>query len=203
MKIVSLSPPRIRDAARTREAILRAAQLLFAQQGYTTTGVREVAAEAGVNSTLIRRYFKSKEGLFRAAVVDTLIIEPFITGDRSGFGDRAVSILKAGENRASALAMMMLATANADARALCSELMQNYITAPLANWLGGENAMARASQINMLWIGYMSARQVLPLTGLAGQAMAETHAWLGVTIQAIVDKETRLPAARPFNETEA
>ena len=29
--------PRIRDAARTREAILRAAQKLFAEKGYSTT----------------------------------------------------------------------------------------------------------------------------------------------------------------------
>ena len=51
------SPPEEpkRDSARTRERILRAAQMLFARQGYTTTGVRQVAAEAGVNSTLIRR----------------------------------------------------------------------------------------------------------------------------------------------------
>ncbi len=188
MMTESLSPPRIRDAARTREAILRAAQLLFAQQGYTTTGVREVASEAGVNSTLIRRYFKSKEGLFRAAVEDTLILEPFITGDRATFGERAVAVLKAGEDKPSALAMMMLATANAEARTLCSALMHQHITAPLADWIGGKNAMARASQINMLWIGYMSAREVLPLTGLAGHAMTETHTWLAATIQAIVDQ---------------
>ncbi len=190
MNTKSPSTPRLRDAARTREAILRAAQLLFAQQGYTTTGVREVAAEAGVNSTLIRRYFTSKEGLFRAAVEDTLILEPFITGSRDAFGERAVAVLRAGENKPSALAMMMLATADADARALCSDLMHQYITVPLADWIGGENAMARASQINLLWIGYMSAREVLPLTGLAGKAMTETHIWLAATIQAIVDQST-------------
>ena len=44
-----------RDAVRTRENILGAAQQLFARKGYTTVGVREVAAEAGVNSTLIPR----------------------------------------------------------------------------------------------------------------------------------------------------
>ena len=43
----------LRDAARTRRRILDAAQVLFARQGYTTTGVREVAALAGVNATLI------------------------------------------------------------------------------------------------------------------------------------------------------
>lgn len=176
-----------RDAVRTRENILGAAQQLFARKGYTTVGVREVAAEAGVNSTLIRRYFGSKEGLFRAAVEDFLQVEPFTDGPRAEFGERAVALLKYGEEIPSALAMMMHATADPEARALCSALMHARIDQPLADWLGGENAMARATQINLLWIGYMAARQVLPLPALSGEVVDETRVWLAVTIQALVD----------------
>ena len=176
-----------RDAARTRENILGAAQQLFARKGYTTVGVREVAAEAGVNSTLIRRYFGSKEGLFRAAVEDFLQVEPFTDGPRAEFGERAVALLKYGEEIPSALAMMMHATADPEARALCSALMHARIDQPLADWLGGENAMARATQINLLWIGYMAARQVLPLPALSGEVVDETRVWLAATIQALVD----------------
>ena len=176
-----------RDAVRTRENILGAAQQLFARKGYTTVGVREVAAEAGVTSTLIRRYFGSKEGLFRAAVEDFLQVEPFTDGPRAEFGERAVALLKYGEEIPSALAMMMHATADPEARALCSALMHARIDQPLADWLGGENAMARATQINLLWIGYMAARQVLPLPALSGEVVDETRVWLAVTIQALVD----------------
>ena len=176
-----------RDAVRTRENILGAAQQLFARKGYTTVGVREVAAEAGVNSTLIRRYFGSKEGLFRAAVEDFLQVEPFTDGPRAEFGERAVALLKYGEEIPSALAMMMHATADPEARALCSALMHARIDQPLADWLGGENAMARATQINLLWIGYMAARQVLPLPALSGEVVDETRVWLAATIQALVD----------------
>ena len=176
-----------RDAVRTRENILGAAQQLFARKGYTTVGVREVAAEAGVNSTLIRRYFGSKEGLFRAAVEDFLQVEPFTDGPRAEFGERAVALLKYGEEIPSALAMMMHATADPEARALCSALMHARIDQPLADWLGGENAMARATQINLLWIGYMAARQVLPLPALSGEVVDETRVWLAVTIRALVD----------------
>ncbi len=184
-----ISPPRtgLRDAARTRENILRAAQKLFALKGYTTVGVREVAAEAGVNSTLIRRYFGSKEGLFRAAVEDFLQLAPFITGERSDFGERAVAVLMMGEEIPSALAMMMLATADAEARDLCSDLMHQHINRPLADWLGGSDALARSAQINILWIGYMAARQVLPLPALAGDTVNETRRWLAGAIQSIVD----------------
>lgn len=178
-----------RDAMRTRESILRAAQLLFAQKGYTTVGVREVAAQAGVNFTLIRRYFGSKEGLLRAAIEDVMVLDPFITGDRARFGERCVAVLQKGEEMPSAMAMMVLATADAEARAMCSDLMHKYITLPLSEWLGGENALARAAQINLLWIGYMSAREVLPLPALSGSGVVDTRLWLATTLQDIVDRQ--------------
>ncbi len=181
------APARLRDAARTREAILRAAQKLFAQKGYTTVGVREVAAEAGINSTLIRRYFGSKEGLFRAAVEDFLVLEPFISGPRETFGERSVEVLVYGEDIPSALAMMMHATADPDARALCSDLMDHHIDRPLAEWLGGPDALARAAQINILWIGYMAVRQVLPLPALTGPIVGMTREWLAKAVQALVE----------------
>ncbi len=187
-KITALSIPTTRDANRTRDAILRAAQNLFAQKGYTTVGVREIAAKAGVTAALIARYFESKEGLFRAAVEDILILTPFIDGPHANFGNRALMILRAGDVGPNAMAMMILATADADARALCSDLMRSHITAPLAEWIGGNSAMARATQINMLWIGYMTARHVLPLTALQPQPDEIIDRWLANTLQAIVDQ---------------
>ena len=184
---IAFTPTKLRDAGRTREAILRAAQKLFAQKGYTTVGVREVAAEAGINSTLIRRYFGSKEGLFRAAVEDFLVVEPFITGPRESFGQRCVELLVYGEELPSALAIMILATADPDARALCSALMDQHIDRPLAEWLGGPDSLARAAQINILWIGYMAVRQVLPLPVLDGPIVDMTREWLTGAIQALVD----------------
>ncbi|MGY4858507.1 TetR/AcrR family transcriptional regulator [Cryobacterium sp. AP23] len=59
---------RSRDAASTRQLLLNAARRRFARDGYTTTTVRDIAAEAGVNVALINRYFTSKEGLFEACL---------------------------------------------------------------------------------------------------------------------------------------
>ena len=183
-------PAKIRDAARTRETILRAAQRLFAMQGYTTTGVREVAAEAGVNSALVRRYFGSKEGLLRAAVEDVLKIDPFIAGDRASFGARAVATLRHGETLPNPLAMMLLATADPAARALCRGLMHERIVKPLAAWLGGRAALARAARINLLWIGFLTARQILPLQPLH-DFEPSTLRWLAETTQAIADEHVQ------------
>lgn len=59
---------RTRDAAGTRQQLLNAARRRFARDGYSTTTVRDIAADAGVNVALINRYFTSKEGLFEACL---------------------------------------------------------------------------------------------------------------------------------------
>jgi AcrR family transcriptional regulator len=59
---------RPRDADATRRDLLRAAQRRFAILGYDRTTTRDVAHDAGVNVSLINRYFGGKQGLFRAVV---------------------------------------------------------------------------------------------------------------------------------------
>ena len=177
---------RPRNAAKTTEAILRAAQRLFAEKGYTTTGVREVAAEAGVNSALVRRYFGSKEGLLRAAVEDYLRIDPLLDCGRADFGTHTVELLCSGEAIPNPMAMMILSTADPAARMLCSDLMHERVIVPLAAWLGGPDALARAGQLNLLWVGFMTVRQILP-TRPVREFEADTFRWLAETTQAIAD----------------
>lgn len=51
-----------------REALLTAAIALFAERGYARTTTRDLADEAGVDASLIARYFGSKAGLYLAAL---------------------------------------------------------------------------------------------------------------------------------------
>jgi AcrR family transcriptional regulator len=69
-----------RDAAATREAILRAGVEAFTRAGYDSVGVREIAQAAGVTAMLVNRYFGSKEGLF-AEVVEVSLAERTVLGD--------------------------------------------------------------------------------------------------------------------------
>jgi AcrR family transcriptional regulator len=54
-------PPSQEDG--TRERILRTAERLFAERGFSNVSVRELAGEAKVNIALIGYHFSSKEGL--------------------------------------------------------------------------------------------------------------------------------------------
>jgi AcrR family transcriptional regulator len=51
----------------TRAAILRAARRRFAADGFERTTIRAIAADAGIDPSMVMRYYGSKDGLFAAA----------------------------------------------------------------------------------------------------------------------------------------
>ena len=74
----------------SRAEILRAAQRLFAEQGYEATTLRKIAAEAGVDSAMIVHFYKSKEGIFRAVLDQLSRALPSLSGD-AVFGEGGLS----------------------------------------------------------------------------------------------------------------
>jgi AcrR family transcriptional regulator len=91
--------PRRRDAAETRRRLLYAGRRRFALHGYERTTLRQIAADAGVNLALIKRYFGSKEGLFEAALAvapDQLAELDDIAGDQARLAEVLSRELSAG-----------------------------------------------------------------------------------------------------------
>jgi AcrR family transcriptional regulator len=70
-----------RDAARTRTAILDAAEDLFAERGYEAVSLSEVGEAAGVSRGTPGYFFGNKEGLYRAVLDRTI-------SDSQGLVDR-------------------------------------------------------------------------------------------------------------------
>jgi AcrR family transcriptional regulator len=68
----SIKPPRterrIRDPARTREAILATAEAEFARHGFGGGRVDRIARKARANKRMIYHYFGSKDGLYLAVL---------------------------------------------------------------------------------------------------------------------------------------
>lgn len=62
---------RERDAEAAREAILNAAQEIFARDGFSGARVDDIARTAGYNKALIFHYFDDKLGLYRALMSRT------------------------------------------------------------------------------------------------------------------------------------
>jgi TetR/AcrR family transcriptional regulator len=57
---------RTRDAEATREAVLTAAEKLFAEHGFAATSMRDISTESGVSHPLIHHHFGSKQDLYDA-----------------------------------------------------------------------------------------------------------------------------------------
>lgn len=71
-----VSDKKVNMDASTEERIKSAARIVFTKKGYQATKVRDIAAEADINLSLVNYYFRSKEKLFQlvmAEVVDKLI----------------------------------------------------------------------------------------------------------------------------------
>jgi AcrR family transcriptional regulator len=61
--------------ADTRSALVAAARVVFAEQGYDGATVRSIATRAGVDAAMVNHWFGGKEGLFAEAILD-LPIKP-------------------------------------------------------------------------------------------------------------------------------
>ena len=61
-----------KNTAETRDALLDAAESLFAAHGYNGVGIREIVERAGVNISAIKYHFGSKHELYLAAVRRTM-----------------------------------------------------------------------------------------------------------------------------------
>ena len=74
----------------TRGQILHVAAAQFGTSGYEATTLRKVAADAGVDPALIRRFFGNKEGLFTQVAASVFrpdeAIAALLQGPRGAWG---------------------------------------------------------------------------------------------------------------------
>lgn len=74
-----------RDRDMTEEKLINAVRELIVEDGFESLGVRKVAEQAGVNKTLIYRYFESLDGLIYAYMkkhdfwLNTLLEQPDVS----------------------------------------------------------------------------------------------------------------------------
>jgi AcrR family transcriptional regulator len=175
--------PRRRNAAETKDRIVAAAQRRFAESGYAQSGLREIAAEAGVTSSLLVRYFGSKAGLFEAALIETIVDHSVFTRDKDHFGD-VMSRLSTDQSSIDITVMLVLALADPEARTVALRVARQHMIAPLAQWLGPPHADARAENMFALLTGWAIQSQ-----GIGGSVAApQSLRWLATTLQAIVDE---------------
>lgn len=182
-------PDRPAGREATRAALLDAARVLFSQSGYAHTGVRAIAGRVGVNAALVNRYFGSKAGLFAEAVADSFTVGNLLVGDRATLGERLARYLVAkrpagATDRFDPTLVLLRSAADPEAAPVLREALREQVVAPLADWLGGPDARARAHAVVALLFGVALSRDVLGADGADREA---TVAHLGPAFQRLID----------------
>lgn len=177
-----------RDAERTRQSILEAAQHIFSRRPYAEASVKDITSRAGANPALVSRYFGSKEKLFEAALAASLDPAPLMPATRSRFGEAVVAALVSpGPGRVNPLSMLIFAAAEAGLQEVALRLLRSSIVAPLAEWIGGADAEARAARVMVTASGFFTYRLLLPLPAMQGDLDQATRGWLVQAFQSAVD----------------
>jgi AcrR family transcriptional regulator len=163
--------PRARNAATTRAAILEAAKAQFARVGYDLTSLRDIAMEAGADAALVKRYFGGKEGLFREALEASFRPDSLRGMDRTTFA-RDVAAMMAGtphtdESRNHTFQFLLRAATSPTTAPLLNLAVQERFLQPIRDWLGGDEAAARARVLAAIYIGFLVERLIRdePLIG--------------------------------------
>ena len=162
---------RRRDAAATRAAILEAAKRQFARLGYDRAALRDIAAEAGADVALIKRYFGGKEGLFTNALRASMSADRFKGLDRAVFAREAAEMLAGDphehEDRAQSFQFLLRAATSPTTAPLLNLAVQERFLGPIRDWLGGKDAQGRARVLAAAYIGFLVERLIRgePLEG--------------------------------------
>ena len=196
-------PPRRRDAAATRAAILASARRAFAESGYDGAGVREIASGAGVTAMLVNRYFGSKEKLFAEVVAQTMVDPVILTDDfvqaptGEAIARRLVGLSAADQTPLDGFLIMFHSASSKRAAEISREQIEAIHQRAMTSALGGPRAAERAAVILAIVAGVQVMRQMIALPTLATADPEVLVSILAPVFQGLID------AAPPVGEVSA
>lgn len=193
-------PVRRRNAAATREAILKSARKAFARSGYDGAGVREIAEGAGVTAMLVNRYFGSKEQLFGEVVADTMSGKTVITDGLSAnpniaeyLVDGMLATTHPGETPTDGTLILIRSSSSQRAAEIGKRQIEKQHHRRVAEALKGEHAAERAALVLALTAGVQFMRQMLKLSSLANTDTETLRKLLTPVMQQLIEPK---PAKR-------
>jgi AcrR family transcriptional regulator len=169
----------------TRAAILEAARERFASDGYERATIRAIARDAGIDPSMVMRYYGNKEGLFAAASEIELELPELGALPTRHIGAVVVAHFLDRWERDDVLTGMLRVGVTNTAGA---ERMQTIFAGqlgPIALGVCPDPAEAprRAALVASQILGMALARYVLRLPPAVEMSRDEIVAWLAPTIQ--------------------
>ncbi|MCC7251867.1 TetR/AcrR family transcriptional regulator [Hyphomicrobium sp.] len=178
------------QAASTRERILDAAVQRFSRRSYEETGLRDIAADVGVDVAYVHRCFGSKEKLFAEAVRVALKADRSFPDDSRELG-RALArqaLARDGKHshgRTGSLDIVIRSLSSPQAAAVLREFIVADFITPLSRHVD-QPSLRRASLIMAFLAGLGILRNVLDVASLREAGGGELEAMIACIIQLII-----------------
>jgi AcrR family transcriptional regulator len=181
--------------ADTRQQILDAARARFARDGFAASTIRKIAADAGVDASLVMQFFRSKDELFAAVMsISPRALDRIASawaGPDAGIGERLargfLSMWEEDAGDAEALvAMLRGAIVQEQAAEQLRDFLEARITANLpARWAGGGDALRVRAATSML-VGVIVVRRIVGVRPLADADAESVVATIAPGLQAVL-----------------
>ncbi len=181
----------------TRQRLIAVARRRFATEGFDRASLRAIAAEAGVDASLIRHYFGDKAGLLVATmqlpVNPVEILRSVIAGGPDGLGVRLVeAFLTAWDPHREVISSLVRTTfVGPDVVPPTLQVIRGVVVASLREVLTGKDAELRAELIAGQLLGLAMLRYVRPLEPLASAVRSRVVAWYAPTVQELATPSRR------------
>lgn len=186
--------PHRRNAAATRARLLQAAREQFLRHGYRATSLRSVAAQAGVDVMLIRRYFGSKEELFTAAtdVSDNVAVVRRTADDAVGHV-LIERVLAARQDIDAPIFALLRSSGDPAVVARLNRQLETGLTRNLSKRIEADQPRLRADMVTALLLGIGVLRALLNKEPIA---TADDHDIAAIFTEAFATL-TKLPQTTP------
>jgi AcrR family transcriptional regulator len=176
----------------SRDAILRAARVLFAKRGFRGTTMRAIAKQAGVDMALAHYFFGSKPKLFAASVelpIDPQRLNALLASHPSAPGKAMARyyvehlFVERGE---AITAMLRAGLGDPGCVPALRALIERTLVSAVAGTLGGEDARLRAELAGALMVGLFISRRIVGVQPLATASADEVVALLAPALDTIL-----------------
>jgi len=173
-----------RTSQDTKAAILAAARERFGAAGFQAATIRAIAADAGIDPSMVMRYFGSKDQLFAAAAEFDLRFPDFTELDRADVGGALVGhFLERWEGDEALVILLRSSATNAAAAQRMQQIFSTQLQPLVTSLAPPTEAEWRAGLIATQILGVAWCRFVLRLPPVVTMTRAEIVESVGPTIQ--------------------
>jgi len=180
------------DQPDARDRLLDAARARFASEGFDRASLRAIAADAGVDASLVRHYFGDKNCLLvatmRLPVDPTEVLRTVIAAGPDWLGPRLVAaFLAAWDVHHEVFAGLIRTTiATAEAAPPALDVLRNVVLGSLLGVLEGPDSELRANLVVAQLLGMALLRYVLRIPPLAAAPADQVVGHYGPGLQALI-----------------